>query len=696
MMGFGGWQGIALTMATAIVAGCSAGDGEWSAGNPPSDRPATKSVSSRGVDADGNGRADILLVGNAGRMLLWSMNGARLESQSDLGTIEPGWRVVDASGDYNGDGRTDILWRHTDGTLRTWLMNGATVLSSTTLGTVENGWQVADGRGDYDGDGRSDILWRHTSGTVAIWRMDGATRVSAAFPATVPADWRILDGSGDYDGDGRSDVLWRNDSGVIAIWRMNGASIQAATFLPGVGAEWSAVDGTGDHDGDGRSDILWRSTSGQVVAWFMNVGVRETALLGSAGAEWRALDASGDYDGDGRSDILWQSVTGQVLLWTINATQRTGATPVGMVGAEWQVAAGSGARPVPAPGEPTWPPGGVQAVSRPPFRVAGFNINMYGRDRLRLAENYPSLDRLVATGSNTVMVTVPYFQTDARASDVGPDPVATETDANLAALFDALRARGFSVAFKFTVIPKDDSWSGAIEPADVAAWFAAYRSHLVRLAALAQAHGVTTLYIANEMQSMAQPRFVNQWSALVDSVRAVFSGRLGWNAVLNARGFPDGEAFTIPVASRLDEIGLSIYEPLTASTRPSVDELVRAWRSNRNGHDLVAMVRAVHTSTGKPVVFSEITYRSVDGNNMDPSDWMSKPGDIVDAQEQADCYEAFMRVWTAERADWMHGVLWWQWLIEPSPERAVSHDQTPQNLPAEAVVTGWFTGRVTP
>jgi hypothetical protein len=275
---------------------------------------------------------------------------------------------------------------------------------------------------------------------------------------------------------------------------------------------------------------------------------------------------------------------------------------------------------------------------------------------------------------------------------VRADPVATETDANLAALFDALRARGFEVAFKFTVIPRDDSWSGAIEPGDVGAWFAAYRTHLVRLAALAQAHGVTTLHIANEMQSMAQPRYAAQWSAVVDAVRAVFSGRLGWNAVLNARGFPFGEPFTIPVADRLDEIGLSLYEPLTASTRPTVDELVRAWRGNRNGHDLVSMVRAVHTATGKPVVFSEITYRSVDGNNIDPADWMAKPGDVVDAQEQADCYEAFMRVWTAEGADWMRGVLWWQWLIEPTPQRSVSHDQTPQNLPAEAVVTRWFTG----
>ena len=138
----------------------------------------------------------------------------------------------------------------------------------------------------------------------------------------------------------------------------------------------------------------------------------------------------------------------------------------------------------------------VKAVSRSPFSISGVNINMYGRNRFLGASDYQqSLNDLVSTGSNTAMVTTPYVQATATSSSVYADPNITETDANLATLFDALKARGFTVAYKFTLLPSDGSWSGHVHPANTAAWFASYKSNLVRLAALSQAHGVTLLYV---------------------------------------------------------------------------------------------------------------------------------------------------------------------------------------------------------
>ena len=331
------------------------------------------------------------------------------------------------------------------------------------------------------------------------------------------------------------------------------------------------------------------------------------------------------------------------------------------------------------------------------FEIQGFNINMYGKDRLPNAAGYPmSIDQLVNTGSNTVMVTTPYFQSGATSNAIYASQSATETDEHLAQLFDLLRSKGFRVAYKFTVIPEDGSWSGAINPSNPALWFASYRDHLTRLASLAEKHGVTLFYIANELQSMANAAYRAQWDNTVDSVRDVYTGDLAWNAVLNARGAPDGEAFSIPVVSRLDHIGLSLYEPLTRKRNPSVEELVQAWRGINGHYDLVSIVKDLHRRTQKPVVFSEISYRGVDGNNIDPADWQAKETDVIDAQEQADCYEAFMRVWTAENESWMLGVIWWQWTIEPILDRYTSHDQTPQNHPAQQVVTEWFGGSSKP
>jgi hypothetical protein len=336
----------ACAVALTLAAGCGGATDPPTTAEPAAGNAMTmpKAVASRGVDAGGDGRADVLSITESGRLVLWTMNGGQIADQADLGAVETGWRVVDAGGDYDGDGRTDILWRHADGMLSIWLMRGATRLSATSLGTVDDSWQVEDGRGDYDGDGRSDLLWRHTSGAVAIWRMDGASLAGASFPATAPPQWRIVDGSGDYDGDGRSDILWRSADGAVAIWRMNGGQIRQATFLPGVGPEWTAVDGSGDYDGDGRSDILWRSSTHPVVAWYMDGDLAGTAELGRAGPEWTVLDASGDYDGDGRSDVLWRNDDGLVLLWTVSGTARTSAVPVTTLGPGWVAGLGSGVR----------------------------------------------------------------------------------------------------------------------------------------------------------------------------------------------------------------------------------------------------------------------------------------------------------------------------------------------------------------
>jgi len=335
----------------------------------------------------------------------------------------------------------------------------------------------------------------------------------------------------------------------------------------------------------------------------------------------------------------------------------------------------------------------VASVSRSPFPVSGVNINMYGTNLLlRDTTDYiQSLNNLVSTGSNTVLVTTPYVQETGTSSSVFADPNITETDANLATVFDALKARGFTVAYKFTLLPSDGSWSGEVRPTDASAWFASYKAHLVRLAALSQAHGVTILYIANEMQSMASSSYAMQWNDVLDGVRAVYSGKLSWNAVMNTNGTPNGEAFNIPVLSRLDHIGLSFYQPLTNKANPTVAEVVQSWYGNNQGNNLVAAVKALHNATDKPIVFSELSYRSVAGNNINPSAWQATPTDVFSSQEQANCYDGFMQVWKNERQAWMLGVLWWQWRIESNPPRWWSVDQSPQNLEAQTVMTRWFT-----
>ena len=106
------------------------------------------------------------------------MNGDSGSQQASMGTINNGWRIVKASGDYNGDGMDDVMWRHADsGEVFTWEMQGAMGFSANFIGGVSNAWKIVDASADYNADGRDDILWRSSdSGTVAVWQMKGQAR----------------------------------------------------------------------------------------------------------------------------------------------------------------------------------------------------------------------------------------------------------------------------------------------------------------------------------------------------------------------------------------------------------------------------------------------------------------------------------------------------------------------------------------
>ena len=73
---------------------------------------------------------------------------------------------------------------------------------------------------------------------------------------------------------------------------------------------------------------------------------------------------------------------------------------------------------------------------------------------------------------------------------------------------------------------------------------------------------------------------------------------------------------------------------------------------------MVAAYRNFQNAHGKPLIFTEIGYRSADGTNRAPWDWQASMGS--DPGEQADCYQAAYEVWSGETA-WMRGLFWWSW-----------------------------------
>jgi parallel beta-helix repeat protein len=224
-------------------------------------------------DFDGDGASDILWQDDGGVVVLWTMDGAGVLSNTivagplaEQGAIAFYWHIQD-TGDFTGDGRADILWRDDAGRVVLWEMDGATIVNNTLVADVATTSHI-EGVGDFTGDAMADILWRDDDGTVRLWEMDGPTVVSDTTVTSVPDDWHVV-GLGDFNGDVMSDVLWRDGAGTVTLWEMDGATIVTETALGTLPDYWQVAD-VGDYTGDANHDILWRDDTGTIVLWEMN------------------------------------------------------------------------------------------------------------------------------------------------------------------------------------------------------------------------------------------------------------------------------------------------------------------------------------------------------------------------------------------------------------------------------------------
>jgi hypothetical protein len=229
---------------------------------------------------------------------------------------------------------------------------------------------------------------------------------------------------------------------------------------------------------------------------------------------------------------------------------------------------------------------------------------------------------------------------------------------------------------------RDGSWRGTIAPENEPAWFASYGAFASHYAALAQETGVELFCVGTELASLSGARHAGAWSAVIVGARARYGGPLTYAA--NAVAAAD-EFTSVSFWSQLDYLGLDVYTPLTDVLAPTRQQLVSGWSRNRLGENMLAAFRNWQASWNKPVVFTEIGYRSGDGANRAPWDFGAPLS--PDAGEQADCYAAAFEVWTRE-AEWMRGVFWWSWSVPVPPPDDTGYD--PRRKPAEDVLRSWM------
>ena len=258
----------------------------------------------------------------------------------------------------------------------------------------------------------------------------------------------------------------------------------------------------------------------------------------------------------------------------------------------------------------------------------------------------------------------------------------SESDAGIRMLAQQARTLGMGLILKPHIWVGDYHAEGQTRSeiafdteADWQRWEAAYQSFLLHYARLADSTDADVLVIGTELQSAAsdRPAF---WRALIDTVRSVYDGRLTYAANWHE------EYQEIPFWDALDFVGVQAYFPLSDANDPPLDALHAGWAEHRQA------LRRIAAETNRPVLFTELGYRSVDYAAAKPWRWPQRDERKPPALDvQADLYRAFFDQVMPQ--PWFAGVLLWKW--HPADENDRPLGFTPQNKPAEQIIQKGFT-----
>ncbi len=312
-------------------------------------------------------------------------------------------------------------------------------------------------------------------------------------------------------------------------------------------------------------------------------------------------------------------------------------------------------------------------------------VSIYPRTTTDLASpaGKASIDQLAASGANYATFIIPYYQSTIYSHDIqrGYD---TPSDTTLRAAIAYAKSKGLRVMLKPHLEPKTGQWRAHIKPTDRSAWYKAYGDMLVHYGKLAQASGAWRFCLGAELVNMTSSR-VNpdntvRWQAMIQRVRAIYSGRLTYSA---QRPGTMGELETIRFWGQLNYIGISGYFPLNVDGDPTVTKLKARWAYWERYH-----IRPVQQRYGKNVIFTEIGYRSVVGSHNDP--WNYNRTGAVSEADQARAYKAFFGFWN--NIGYMRGVHLWDWEPSPTAGGPASTSYTAQNKAAYNVLVQWWGG----
>jgi hypothetical protein len=294
-----------------------------------------------------------------------------------------------------------------------------------------------------------------------------------------------------------------------------------------------------------------------------------------------------------------------------------------------------------------------------------------------------SLTNLKKTEANYVCVCITLFSANNTSNTIFADPNYTETDASIIQAIKDIHAHGMGVMLKPMIFCNNDNeGQGALAPTNPAAWFASYATFINHYAQIAQKNHVELFCVGCELNHLDTSNYDANWRTVISGVRAIYKGPLTYAA--------DWSRYAgISFWGGLDYVGIDAYFPLSNAQTPSVAALVSAWSHYVDSgpfgatHNWLQHIETLQATVHKPVIFTEIGYRSIDYAAKDPGNWQETG--VYNANAQANCYEAALQVFANK--PWFAGMFWWGWTPDPKAGGAGDTGYTPQNKPAQSVLT---------
>lgn len=255
-----------------------------------------------------------------------------------------------------------------------------------------------------------------------------------------------------------------------------------------------------------------------------------------------------------------------------------------------------------------------------------------------------------------------------------PDQASQENDEGVIHSAYEAKLRGMKTMLKPQIWFRG-SWPGALEMQSAEDWqlfYKYYHSWIRHYALLAEIHEIDMLSLGVEFVKSTLSHEA-EWRKIIRSVRGIYQGQLTYSANW-------GDEFEkISFWDDLDFIGLNSYYPLSKSPEAKERELRASFEKIKR------TIKAVSDRFQKPVVFTEIGFRSIKAPWINPH---AEDSHEFYEEDQDLCYRIVME--GIQNESWYGGILWWKYPSYLGYKGQQNNSFTPNNKLAEESIRHWF------